>query len=212
MRKLKVVLGSNKELWWEGLSLLIQKSPQIELVKTCYSADETVDVVLKNDPDILLLDIDIEGGCEKVLKRLNEKKARTKTALIIKPYKDLDYTHIWKFSALPNAYLDKNITFPELMDCLTKINRGKRNIIYSLSAQKYIKDLDYVEQGSIKLTRREKELLFLIGTRGSSNKELAETFNITENTVKAHLKRIYDKLSVSNRQQAIIKAQKIGIL
>lgn len=212
MRKLKVVLGSNRELWWEGLSLLIQKSPQIELLKTCYSADETIDLVIKNDPDILLLDIDIEGGCEKVLKRLNEKKVRTKTALIIKPYKDLDYTHIWKFSSLPNAYLDKNITFPELMDCLAKINRGKRNIIYSLSAQKYIKDLDYIDQSNIKLTKREKELLFLIGTRGSSNKELAETFNITENTVKAHLKRIYDKLSVSNRQQAIIKAQKIGIL
>ncbi len=57
------------------------------------------------------------------------------------------------------------------------------------------------------LSKREKEILYLLARKGLSNKQIAETAKITENTVKAHLKNIFGKIHVTNRQQAVIAAR-----
>ncbi|NJP04190.1 MAG: response regulator transcription factor [Chloroflexaceae bacterium] len=61
------------------------------------------------------------------------------------------------------------------------------------------------------LTRREREVLRLIAA-GLSNQEIARQLVIVEGTVKVHIKRIYGKLGVSNRTQAVARARQVGLL
>ena len=61
------------------------------------------------------------------------------------------------------------------------------------------------------LTEREKNVLFYLA-QGLTNEEIAEKLHISVHTVKAHLEAIYDKMSVSNRVQAAIKAVVLGLI
>lgn len=61
------------------------------------------------------------------------------------------------------------------------------------------------------LTERETELMVLLA-RGLSNKEIADTLFVTENTVKKHLNNVYTKLHVTRRTQAVLKARELGII
>jgi RNA polymerase sigma factor (sigma-70 family) len=61
------------------------------------------------------------------------------------------------------------------------------------------------------ITARERDVLRLVG-KGMSNKEIAENLGMTINTVKSHVKNIYEKLQVNRRVQAVAKAKKLGIL
>jgi DNA-binding NarL/FixJ family response regulator len=61
------------------------------------------------------------------------------------------------------------------------------------------------------LSVRQLEVLSLLG-QGRSNKEIARLIDIAERTVKAHASRIYEALGASNRTQAVLVAQKIGLI
>jgi DNA-binding CsgD family transcriptional regulator len=64
---------------------------------------------------------------------------------------------------------------------------------------------------SLGLTARECEILALLAS-GQSNKELARTFDISPNTVKTHLARVFEKLEVQNRMQAVEKARWLALI
>jgi DNA-binding NarL/FixJ family response regulator len=211
-KKMKLILGSNRELWWEGLSALLQKSPKFDLIATCYDTREIIDKVSKYKPDVLMLDIDFNGDCSEITRQINSKYPDTKIILIIKPYKDIKFSE--SFKARARAYIDKNITFSELENCILNVNEGSSVIIHSLAAQRLMdadqnneKAVSGASRSALNLSKREKAILHLMARSGSSNKEMANYYGITENTVKAHLNNIYKKLSVRNRQQAIIKAR-----
>ena len=61
------------------------------------------------------------------------------------------------------------------------------------------------------MSERETEILVILA-KGKSNKEIARDLELTENTVKFHLKRIFSKLSVDKRTKAILEAKKLGLI
>jgi ATP/maltotriose-dependent transcriptional regulator MalT len=61
------------------------------------------------------------------------------------------------------------------------------------------------------ISKREYEVLALLGT-GMSNQEIADTLFISQNTVKTHTSRLFEKLEVKNRTQAILKSKELGII
>ena len=64
---------------------------------------------------------------------------------------------------------------------------------------------------TISLTEREKTVLLYLG-KGLKNSEISEKLNISVHTTKAHLEAMYEKLSVNNRLQAVIKAVTLGLM
>ena len=67
------------------------------------------------------------------------------------------------------------------------------------------------EDRSVKLTRRELEVLSLV-VEGKSSKDVADTLFVSKRTVDFHLANIYDKLQVSNRVQAFRRATRLGLI
>jgi RNA polymerase sigma factor (sigma-70 family) len=219
MEKVRIVLASNHELWWEGLALLIkERSEDIEVATVCYNGINTINKARQLLPHVILLDEEIEGGdCGEVAERINELNPEIKIIIVVKPYKDVSLST--SFKARAKAYIDKDITYSEIESCIRQVAKGGVVVISRLVAQKL---LDQVanHEGSMRarveydigLSKREKEVLTLLTNEGVTNKEIAKSLNITENTVKAHLSSILEKMQVCNRQQAAIQAREKGIV
>jgi len=219
MDSVKIILASNNELWWEGLLLLIEKrSADIEVLTICYDAIETINRANLLKPDVLLLDEEIEGGdCGELAQRINELNPEIKIIIIIKPYKNTSLST--SFKARAKAYIDKDITYPELESCIHYVAKGGVVVISPLVAQKLLEQVAYYGntistrvEYDVGLSKREKEVLTILAQKGTSNKGIAEALHITENTVKAHLSSILEKMQVRNRQQAAILARERGII
>ena len=219
MEEIRVVLASNHEMWWEGLALLIkERAPDIEVATICYDGISTIDKARQLLPHVILLDEEIEGGdCGEVAERINELHPEIKIIIIIKPYKDVSLST--SFKARAKAYMDKDITYSEIESCIRQVAKGGVVVISRLVAQKLL-DQVASNEGSMRsrveynvgLSKREKEVLTLLTSKGITNKEIAGTLQITENTVKAHLSSILEKMQVGNRQQAAILAREKGIV
>jgi DNA-binding NarL/FixJ family response regulator len=218
MEKVKVILASNHELWWEGLLLLMKQSEEFEPLGICYNALETIEMANKLQPDVILMDEELEGGdCGEVAMRINELHPEIKIVIIIKPYKDISLAT--SFKARAKAYIDKDISYAELGSCIRHVVKGGIVIMSPLVAQKLLEQVAYYGntmsrrvEYDIGLSRREKEVLNLLAKKGTTNRQIAESLQITESTVKAHLSSILEKMQVRNRQQAAILAREHGII
>ena len=219
MERVKVILASNRELWWEGLSLLIEKrAADIQVLSICYDAIETINQANQLKPDVVLLDEEIEGGdCGELAQHINELNPDIKIIIVIKPYKNISLST--SFKARAKAYIDKDISYSELESCIYYVAKGGVVVISPLVAQKLLEQVAYYGnvattrvEYDVGLSKREKEVLTMLAQKGTSNKGIAGALHITENTVKAHLSSILEKMQVRNRQQAAIIARERGII
>jgi DNA-binding NarL/FixJ family response regulator len=219
MEKIRIILASNHELWWEGLALLIkERSEDIEVASICYDGVSTINKARQLLPNVILLDEEIEGGdCGEVAERINELHPEIRIIIVIKPYKDVRLST--SFKARAKAYIDKDITYPEIESCIRQVAKGGVVVISRLVAAQLLDQVASHEgaqharvEYDVGLSKRETEVLNLLSSKGISNKEIAGALNITENTVKAHLSSILEKMQVRNRQQAAILARERGII
>ena len=210
MKKLKVILGSNRELWYDGVQYLMQKSRDFNVLAVCYTAKGLINKVGELKPDIVLYDKDLDGEDERVTRVINRLHPDVRIIIIIRLYQDITFGP--NSRSVAQAYIDKNISYKELANCIHYVAERKRGFFYSVVGQRLFEtaDVNTFNDGSAEmsnLSKREKEILYLLARKGLSNKQIAETAKITENTVKAHLKNIFGKIHVTNRQQAVIAAR-----
>jgi DNA-binding NarL/FixJ family response regulator len=116
-----------------------------------------------------------------------------------------------------NGYLLKNLEPQQLYEMLEKIRQGEAPLSGAM-AVKILQEFRQPPPGDTKqresvdeLTSREIEVLEEV-VKGASNKEIADILNITENTVKIHLRNILEKLHVQNRIQAAVHAVREGLI
>jgi DNA-binding NarL/FixJ family response regulator len=124
------------------------------------------------------------------------------------------------FEAIKNGakgYLLKNLEPPQLYDMLDKVRQGEAPISGVMAAkilrefgQPAESETPLPEQGN-ELTPREIQVLEYV-VKGASNKDIAESLHIAENTVKIHLRNILEKLHVQNRIQAAVHAIRKGLV
>ena len=218
MEKVRIILASNYELWWEGLALLMERSGNFAVQAICYNAIETINKANVLQPDVILLDEEIEGSdCGEVAQRINELHPEIKIIIVMKPYQDINYAS--SFKARAKAYINKDITYSGLESSIHHVTKGGVVVISPLVAQKLLEQVasygnavNVRAEYDVGLSKREKEVLALLAEKGTTNKEIAEALHITENTVKAHLSSILEKMQVRNRQQAAILARESGII
>jgi DNA-binding NarL/FixJ family response regulator len=214
MKKIRVILASNYELWWEGLSLLLEKEEDMESVALCYDAASVIEKSSELKPDIVLLDEEISGcDCGALVEKINELQPNIKVIVVIKPYKNVVLSSSLKAGA--KGYIDKDITFKELSNSIRQVAKGGLVIISPRVAQEFIEHISSYERYKVNmqmdietgLSKREKEVLALLAMKSITNREIAEKLYITESTVKAHLSNILEKMKVRNRQEAALIAR-----
>jgi DNA-binding NarL/FixJ family response regulator len=218
-RRIRILAGRTSELWWDGLLKLLEVRHDIEVVAVCNNAPETIRCASELRPDIVLLDEEIqEGDCGEVAQNINVLDQKTEIIVVIKPYKNINLASMFKARA--KAYIDKDITFEELITTTHYVAKGGVAVISRIVAQTLLEHLESFGQTTdrvrpeyeVGLSNREMEILGLLAKKVMTNKEIAEVLFITENTVKAHLSSILEKMKVRNRKQAIDLARKAGIV
>lgn len=130
------------------------------------------------------------------------------------------FTHVvlytWKLSPAmaveaiesgASGILSKSAAAPDLVDGISAISRGER-IVHDFPV--HVWSPNWIETSDASLTARELELLALVAT-GLTNAEISRAMFLAESSVKTYLKRVYRKLGISSRAQAVMRAVELGI-
>jgi DNA-binding NarL/FixJ family response regulator len=197
----------------EGLAGLLSADSDIEVVGISGNSKDAVEKTISLHPDILLLDLDLpDGGGLEVVKTLSTKCPEIVTVILTAQFSDDLLLSSVKKGA--KGYLLKDIPTDHLIEALKAVLRNEaafsrimtRKIIDEIAR---ISDLDKISSGFDQLTIRELEIVEQV-CNGLSNQEIAAFYGISENTVKAHVRKILEKLQLRNRREVKRLAQQQG--
>ncbi|MGE5106383.1 MAG: response regulator [Sphingobacteriales bacterium] len=212
---IKVLLYEDNPQLREGLTMLINGSDGFEVVAAYKNCDEVEDQVQVWNPDVILMDIDMPGtnGIEG-LKRL---RTVNQTAKVLMLTVFDDNTNV--FEAIrngANGYLLKKTPPAKLLDYIQEANSGGAPMTASIATQVLNMFAFMNRNGEQKgeeydLSEREKQVLQLL-VNGYSYKMIAAEMFIAIDTVRSHIKKIYEKLHVNSKSEAVAKAFKDKIV
>jgi DNA-binding NarL/FixJ family response regulator len=199
---IRVCIIEDDETIRDGYAYLIGQTPGYTVVNTYGSSEEALKKIAQDDPDVLLLDVELPGvsGIDALPKL---KKLLPETHILILTVYEQD-TLI--FRALGNGaagYLTKNTPPEKIIAAIHEVMEGGGPMSAHI-ARMVIKSFQRNEASP--LTRRETEILEQIAT-GKGRKRIAEELFIDLETVKSHIKNIYHKLNVHSKADAIKTAR-----
>ncbi len=205
MGKVRVLLADDHALFRRGLSTLLAKEKGFEVVGEAQDGDEAFQKARELMPDIVLMDVYMPG-CDGLTATRRIKKALPNVKVVILTISEEDKNLFEAIKCGAHGYLLKKIEPKELFEMLRGVSSGEAPISRATATKilnEFAKQIQSIpeETAGEKLSPREQEVLELI-TKGLTNKEIGNKLNITENTVKNHLKNILEKLHLENRVQA----------
>jgi two-component system nitrate/nitrite response regulator NarL len=203
----RVLLVDNHPLFRRGVAQLIASQPDFEVVGEAMSAEEGVVLATSLKPDLVLMDLNMPGGSGlDALKQI--KDAGLDTQVIMLTVSDAEQDFIEAVRAGAEGYLLKDSEPEEILEKLRQAARGESVFTESLMniLLEAMRDANRAPPASdVGLTARERQILRLIAT-GRSNKMIARELNISDGTVKVHVKNLLRKLNMQSRLEAAIWA------
>lgn len=189
------------------LQLIIDGSPGFICDRAYEKCEDGIDKILKSPPDILLLDIDLPGmngvECARKIRLTN----RDILILMLTIHDDSESV-FESLCAGANGYLIKGTPPVEILDALNEVYLGGAPMSPAIAH----KVVSYFHRDTqTNLTNRELEILQLL-CDGGNYTTISDALYISKNTVKGHIKSIYNKLHVSNRAEAVLKAHKSRLI
>jgi len=202
--KISVLVADDHFIVRTGLAAVIQSEPGMEVVAQASDGAQAVELYVAHRPDVALLDMrmPIKSGHEAIEQiRAQYPEARL---LILTAYSGDEDIHK-ALAAGANGYVLKSSTGDGLIPAIRAVAAGGNWVPQDVASRLAIRS-SYEE-----LTNREIEVLREIA-KGLANKEIARNLEISEHTVKDHLKSILSKLHVAARTEAVTAAVQRGII
>ncbi len=190
----------------EGLKQFISLNPEFKVLDTYKTAEEAVYEIPKQNPDIVIMDISLPGmnGIE-CIREIKNKVPQTQFMMFTVYENDEKVFEALKAGA--SGYLLKNTGLVQMIEALKELHTGGSPMSANI-ARKLVKVFHDQEKDMVPvevLSTRENETLQLLA-KGLLYKEIAEQLHISTSTVRQHIHKIYEKLHVQNRTEAINKA------
>jgi DNA-binding NarL/FixJ family response regulator len=211
---MRIVIADDHALFRDGLKSLLE-ARQVRVVAEARNGREAIEQVRSHRPDIVLMDLNMpEMSGLDATRVITAECPEVKTIVLTASEDDGDLFEAVKSGA--DGFLPKDLDAAELFDMLERVMRGEPAFTPGL-ARKVLGELARSDdsQASRKpdaLTLREQEVLELLVSGVTSNRDLAERLFVSENTIKFHLRNILDKLHVQNRAQVIAFAVREGLV
>lgn len=202
--RIRVLIADDHAVVREGLVTMINRQPDMRVVAEAPDGMEAVHQWSEKRPDVALVDLRmprLDGVGFIMQARTLDPKARI---LILTTF-DGDEDIYRGMRAGAKAYLLKDVPREQLLDCIRTVHAGATflppNVAAKLAAQ----------VSGERLTERELEILALMAA-GESNKAIARKLDISEGTVKTHVKSVLLKLGASSRTEAAAIAARRGLV
>ncbi|WP_374215196.1 response regulator [Streptomyces longispororuber] len=218
-QKIRTLVADDQAVVRTAFAGLLATQPDIEVVAEAEDGTGAVRLAAEHRPDVVLLDIRMPGtnGIEAARAILDASRASggTTKALMLTTF-GLDEYVYEALAAGASGFLLKDATFPELLHAVRVVAAGNAllspEITQRMVAEFARQRVTVPPRRSVEgLTGREVEVLVLIA-RGLSNAEIAEHLTITDHTVKTHINRLFAKLDLRDRAQAVITAYETGLV
>jgi DNA-binding NarL/FixJ family response regulator len=212
---IRVVLVDDQTLVRRGIRSLLELAGDIEIVAEASDGEEGVATILRERPDVVLLDVRMprKDGLQ-VLRDLHGASALPPTILLTTF--DDDEALLEAVKAGARGYLLKDVSLERLTDTIRSVAAGG-TVIRPALTERVLQGLEHVRRDfdaldpSDPLTKREVEVLRLMAG-GYSNREIADAIGTAEGTVKNHASSILSKLGVRDRTRAVLKALERGYI
>jgi DNA-binding NarL/FixJ family response regulator len=215
MRKIRIVLADDHQLFRRGLRALLEQHSDLTVVAEAKDGREAVAAVRSLKPDVLVADIGMPNlnGIEAA-RQIEESNSNT-AIVIVSMHSDESYV-LSALKAGAKGYLLKDSAEDDLIRAIRMVTLGKS--FFSPTVSKILLD-DYVrrlqklgaEDPYDLLTPREREILQLV-VEGKSNKDVANMLNLSVYTVETHRSNIMEKLNLKGVPELILYAVRKGII
>ena len=201
---IRILTVDDHQLLREGIAAVLESQEDMKLVAQASNGREAVDNFRRLRPDVTLMDLRMPdmSGIEAITEIRGEfPDARI---VVLTTYAG-DAQAAAALKAGAAGYLLKNLVRKELLETIRAVHSGKRRVPLEIATE----IAEHVADDA--LTARELDVLRRVAA-GKSNKLIAAELDISEGTVKTHMKSILPKLDASDRTHAVMIALKRGIL
>jgi len=210
---IRVVVADDHPIFVHGLTEIFKSEPAFELVATCTDPDLVLSTVLRESPDVVLLDLQMpkKTGLD-LMRQLGEAGVKIPVVLLTGSITDEEVIEALRLGV--RGMLLKEMAPRFLLECLRKVHSGGQWIEQGSIRRALERVLRREEalQGTLSvLNPRELELVRLVAA-GLRNKDIAEQLSIREGTVKMHLYSIFQKLKLGNRVELTVYAREKGLV
>jgi len=202
--QIRILTVDDHPLLLEGLAAIIQNQPDMVLVGQASNCRDAIQQFRKLRPDVTLMDLRLPDMCGidgMIAIQTQFPEAR----IIMMTTFEGDGPVQRALEAGARSYILKNMPPREIVDAIRQVHAGKKRVPAEIAAQ----IAEHV--GDEKLTDREVDVLRQ-AAGGNRNRDIAYKLLIAEETVKAHIKHIMEKLSASDRTQAVTIAARRGFI
>jgi len=206
MSGIKVVIFDDNDSLRDSVRMLLQNTPDFTLAGAYAHCLDVTENIKDTRPDVVIMDIDMPGmnGIEGV--KLIRKNFPTVQILMLTVFDD-DEKVFAAIKAGAAGYILKNAEPNNLLQAISEVYNGGAPMTPGI-AKKVLHQFQAIlpeEEKDYHFSIREKEVLGLL-VEGLSYKMIAGKLNITYDTVRAHMKKIYEKLHVASMTEAVAKA------
>ena len=205
-----LLVVDDHNLFRRGLIGLMNDQPDFRIVGEADNGLDAVNLCVKLQPDIVLMDVHMPGG--DGIMAVKALKKETNTRIIMLTISQNDDDLLSALAAGADGYLLKNTEPALLCQAIRLIYKGQGVLAPELTSQvMHAAGLSRSLQSSVRLSIRECEVLDLLA-HGATTIEIAAALVISKNTVKTHIRRIMNKLEVANRAEAVARASALGLI
>jgi DNA-binding NarL/FixJ family response regulator len=210
---MRIVLADDHALFRDGVSSLLQAWGH-EVVGRASNGAEAVELVLRLEPDLVLMDVrmPVKSGVQATREIA---AVRPQTPIVMLTVSEDEDDLFAAIQSGARGYLLKNLEAAQLRTMVDTVARGEAAITPATAAR-IIRHLSSLgapagEPAPDRLTARELDVLRLV-TAGRHNKQIAVELGISENTAKYHLRNILEKLHAQSRTEVATRALREGLL
>lgn len=202
--KIKVLIVESETLVRVGVRTILNAQDDIEIIGEAETSGEGYELFRAKRPDVTLMSLRLFEVCavDEIVKFL-EYAPKAKIIVLASRAGDAEISRSLENGAF--GYVTKDVSEDNLLKAIHTVAAGKRFIppnVAEILSETY---------GQESLTPSETKILQKI-VHGKANKEIARDLNVSENTVKTHVKNIFDKLNVSDRTTAATQAIRRGLV
>jgi DNA-binding NarL/FixJ family response regulator len=217
-RPARVLIADDHELARLGLRTMLEPETDLEVVGEAATGQEAVALSRRLQPDLVLMDIRMPDLDGLAASNLIKRESPDTSILIVTLSEDPDYL-LEALRVGAAGFVLKDAGRREVVAAVRQVLNGESPLDPKLAAHLIRRMASTPKGGSAggrsipvgELTPRELEVLRLVAT-GKTNAEIAQELFVSVGTVKVHVERIIDKLGVSDRTQAAVRAVELGYL
>jgi DNA-binding NarL/FixJ family response regulator len=202
--KIRVLLIENQTLTRVGIRTILGTQSNIEIVGEAATGAAGFEAFKQTKPDVVILGLRLPDSCAiDDLSDYFAANTRAKIIVLAEHAGDAEISKSLRAGAL--GYVCKDVSENELIKAIRAVGAGKKYIPSEIA------EILSENFGQAELTASEQKILQMI-VAGKSNKEIAFDLKISENTVKTHVKNIFEKTGVSDRTSAATLAIRRGLV